>query len=133
MTNAYRVKPQQTAHQKRPKIMDAKHLECIRQMPCVISRKWPVEAAHVRFASAAFGKPETGKQTKPDDKWCVPLTKFHHQDSDKAQHKGNEQEFWQRHNINILLLCEELYAVTGDLDHMRELIFKATRGEFPCQ
>jgi hypothetical protein len=130
MSTAYRLTPQQQAHQRRPRIMDEKHLKCIRQLPCIVSLRVPVEAAHVRFASSEHNKPESGLQVRPDDKWCVPLHTFYHRDGQEAQHKGNEEAFWYLHNIDVLRVCEDLYRATGDMDRMRNIVIRAHRGDY---
>jgi hypothetical protein len=48
------------------------YLDLIRQLPCILSGR-PAEAAHIRYADAKHGKPETGAARKPDDRWCLPL------------------------------------------------------------
>ena len=46
---------------RRPREHDDKHLAFIRTLPCVITGKRPVEAAHVRYADLAYGKRETAQ------------------------------------------------------------------------
>lgn len=126
------IKPSQSPRQRLPRQKDPKHLDFIRALPCLVSMSTAmIEAAHVRFADAAFDKPETGKQERPDDKWAVPLGAYWHRDGPEAQHKMNEREFWRQHNINILQVCKDLYVVSGDLELGRGIILKANRGEYP--
>jgi hypothetical protein len=51
---------------------DLPYLALVRQLPCLKCGMEPSEAAHVRFASAAFGK-ASGLGRKPDDRHSVPL------------------------------------------------------------
>ena len=114
--------------EKRPK-NDAKrdrdegHLAYIRKLPCLAGGKGPVEAAHIRMASAVHGKPVTGIGVKPDDRWCLPLSKAEH---DK-QHAQGEELYWAALKINPLQVALDLYSVSGDLKAGREIIKAARR------
>lgn len=106
---------------KRPRDHDAKHLDWIRTLPCVITGAFPVEAAHVRYADPVYGKRETGKGEKPDDKWTVPLTSAKH----REQHSGNEKLFWLRHGLDPLRIALALYSCTGDEEQAHVIIREA--------
>lgn len=102
---------------------DVAYLVRVRECPCLFCGTDPCgEAAHIRFASAAFGK-ASGMGKRPDDKWAAPLCRHDHLDARHAQHQGNEQAFWQRLGIPILSVCEQLYAQRHDLVAMRAVIF----------
>lgn len=103
------------------RVKDNAHLDFIRQLPCVISGKWPVDAAHVRYADLDRGKDYTGKGVKPSDKWVLPL----HRDIHSKQHSMSERKFWEGLGIDPLNLCEELYRISGDLEAGRRLINEA--------
>lgn len=103
---------------------DAGYLALVRQCPCLKCGMEPSEAAHVRFASAAFGK-ASGMGRKPADRDAVPLCAgCHHLDRD-AQHSRGEREFWASLGINPLIVAQQLYAQRGDLVAMRAVIFTA--------
>jgi hypothetical protein len=106
---------------KRPRDNDAKHLEWIRRLPCVITGTFPVDAAHVRYEDRAYGKRETGKGEKPDDKWVVPLSRQKHDE----QHSMNERIFWARHGVDPLRIALALYACTGDDEQAHVIIREA--------
>lgn len=126
------VKPTQSPRQRLPRQKDPLHLDFIRALPCVISlRTRGVEAAHVRLADARFDKLQTGMQSKPDDKWSMPLCPYWHRTGSESQHAGSERQFWRDHNINVLQVCKDLYTVSGDLELGRGIILKAHRGEYP--
>ena len=103
-------------------IGDADYLSLVRDLPCLSCGMEPSEAAHVRFASAAFGK-ASGLQKKPEDKWALPLCAQCHRLNRDAQHNGGEREFWERLGIDPLPTCVALYAQRGDLVAMRAVIF----------
>lgn len=104
---------------------DAAYLAMVRHLPCLYCGVEPCgESAHVRFASAAFGK-ASGLQMKPEDKWALPLCRDDHLNARHAQHRRNEEAFWQALGINPLIVCQRLYAQRGDLVAMRAVIFVA--------
>lgn len=103
--------------------LDPDYLALIRQCPCLSCGMDPCyEAAHVRMASAAFGK-ASGLNKKPPDRWALPLCGDDHRLARTAQHNQGEQQFWDRLGINPLITCEKLYAQRGDLVAMRAVVF----------
>lgn len=109
---------------------DLKFLSLVRLLPCLCCGLEPSEAAHVRFASAAFGK-ASGLQKKPADRWALPLCAGCHRLNRDAQHNGNEREFWDRLGIDALPTCVALYAQAADPVAARAVIFVtiANRGK----
>ncbi|WP_339501002.1 MULTISPECIES: hypothetical protein [Pseudomonas] len=104
---------------------DPDYLALVRQCPCLYCGVDPCgEAAHVRLASAAFGK-SSGLQKKPEDRWALPLCRDDHLNARHAQHRRGEDAFWQALGINPLLVCERLYARRGDLVAMRAVAMVA--------
>lgn len=104
---------------------DPDYLAQIRDCPCLYCGVDPCgEAAHVRLASAAFGK-SSGLGKKPEDRWALPLCRDDHLNARHAQHKRSEDAFWQALGINPLLVCQRLYAQRGDLVAMRAVVFVA--------
>jgi len=105
--------------------VDTSYLALVRECPCLDCGLDPSgEAAHVRFASAAFGK-SSGLQKKPDDRWALPLCGPCHRTASHAQHSRNEEAYWAELGLNPLLVCERLHAQSGDLVAMRAVIFVA--------
>lgn len=104
---------------------DEDYLAMVRDCPCLCCGLDPCgEAAHVRYASAAFGK-SSGMQKKPADKWALPLCRDDHLLARHAQHRQNEEAFWYNLDINALVTCEKLYAKRDDLVAMRAIVFVA--------
>lgn len=104
---------------------DVAYLGQVRECPCLSCGLDPCgEAAHVRFASAAFGK-SSGLGKRPEHKWAVPLCGSDHRLAKTAQHNRNEQEFWHSLGINVLATASSLYAQRGDLVAMRAVVFVA--------
>jgi len=104
---------------------DLPYLALVRQLPCLKCGDDPCgEAAHVRFASAAFGK-ASGLGRKPSDVHSVPLCPGCHRLDRDAQHARGEREFWDSIGINPLIVARDLYAQRGDLVAMRAVVMVA--------
>ncbi|KGT75841.1 hypothetical protein MA20_32145 [Bradyrhizobium japonicum] len=96
----------------------------MRQLPCLKCGVEGCEPAHVRFASAAFGK-SSGMQKKPNDAHAVPLCAGRHRLDRDAQHNRGERLFWAELGINPLLVAQRLYGQRGDLVAMRAVVLVA--------
>lgn len=95
--------------------MDAGFLAFVRTKPCAnpSCRHVPAEAAHIRMGNLDIGKPPTGMQEKPDDRWVVPLCAWCHRDAPNAQHKMNEAKFWKMVGVDPFKIAAGLYAEYG--------------------
>ncbi|MHC5307554.1 DUF968 domain-containing protein [Bartonella sp. LJL80] len=109
---------------KRPRQTDEAHLKWVRTLPCLITGKYGVESAHIRFGNPIFAKRETGRGEKPDDKWVVPLSPEMH----RKQHSMNENKFWEEYKIDPCQTAIALYGVTGDDDQALVIIRNAKKG-----
>lgn len=97
-------------NQREPRLHDDGYLRWLRKRPCcVCGAAPPVDACHVRFASAAYGKRDTGMGEKPSDRWSIPMCRTCHM----KQHAMNEREFWRERRILPLLLAQKLYSEYG--------------------
>lgn len=104
---------------KHPRIKNDRHLDFIRQLPCVCcGNPIQTEAAHIRTGNLFYGKRSTGGAEKPSDMWALPLCNQHH----TKQHQGNEMLFWVRHGINPFVLALTLFAFSGDTDTAEQVI-----------
>ncbi len=108
--------------QKRPRVENGKHLAWIRTLPCIVTGTRPVEAAHIRYADPVYGKRETGKAERPDDRWVIPLSPDMH----RNQHSGSESAFWTKQGIDPCRVALALYALSGD-DEQAEIIIRNAR------
>ena len=98
------------------RVEDAGYLALVRKLPCMSCGQDPAGvAAHVRMSSSMFGKPNPGMQTKPDDKWALPLCN----DCHDLQHREGELSFWYRVGRNPVLVCMRLHNSAPDLEKMR--------------
>lgn len=111
---------------RNPKALeDADYLKMVRQLPCLYCGVEPCgEAAHVKFSSFQFGKSNAlGKRLRHED--ALPLCRTDHLDARHAQHKGNEEAFWEGLGIMPYVVAGRLYAQRGDLVAMRAVVMVA--------
>ena len=113
----------QAKGKKRPRERDRDHLGWLATLPCVITGSRPADVAHIRFADPVYGKRETGKAEKPDDRWCLPLCRRLHDE----QHKGDERQFWARHGLDPLRIALALSGVSGDDEQAFVILREAWR------
>ena len=100
------------------------YLDMVRQLPCLYCGVSPCEAAHVRFASGAFGK-ASGMGKKPDDRWALSLCADCYRLAKHAQHNHGEERFWEAIGINPLLVCQSLWAQRHDFVAMQAVVMVA--------
>lgn len=114
---------------KRPRIENGQHLAWIRTLPCLVTGRGDgIEAAHCRYGDAVFGKRETGKGERPDDRWALPL----HRDQHKDQHAhGDERDWWAKLGIDPLQICLALYHVSGDDQAALGILDEARKRRLP--
>lgn len=99
--------------QRRPRQTAEQHLAFIRLLPCVICSALGSDPAHLRIGNRLIGKRGVGVGERPDDKFCAPLCRKHHDE----QHSMNERFFWRSYGIeNPWQLCLALYAVSGNVE-----------------
>ena len=88
------------------------YLAFIRQLPCAVTGRIGVEAAHVSYASPMHGHWGRGKGTKAPDRFALPLNP----DAHRAQHAMNERAFWEMHGIDPHSLANTLWGIYSDYD-----------------
>jgi len=72
------------------------------------------------MSSAKYNKP-FGKS----DSWTVPLCPQHHRLGPDAQHTMREEVFWSNHGIEVLDICQRLWAARDNLEKMQEICAQA--------
>jgi hypothetical protein len=102
-------------------VKDDSHRKFVSGLPCIVSGvEGKTQVAHVRFASAEYGKPITGTSTKADDCFVLPLSVEMHDEQHRA---GDELAWWRSKGVSDpLRLCLRLYSVSGDEIAARKLI-----------
>jgi hypothetical protein len=103
--------------QRTPRLLWPGFLAFLRKQPCcVCGTRQRVEASHIRMGSITRGiEACIGLQTKPDDKWAVPLCDMQHRLEPNALHNMGEENFWRLYGINPFVVAESY-----QLDYARE-------------
>lgn len=92
-------------------------LAYLRRQPCRIGLVAPgacegaIQACHVRYADAGRGKPVSGLQVKPSDRYATSCCAHHH----REQHaRGNERAWWASYGLDGLEQADlQFAAYTG--------------------
>ncbi|GEM_PF-1165616 len=96
---------------RQPREKDNAFRAFIRRQPCAAEHlggcEGPIEAAHVRYSSAAHGVMNPGLQNKNHDRHCNPLCRFHHQGD---QHQRRERDFWAAVGVDAYDNAARFYA-----------------------
>ena len=104
---------------RHPRLYDPDYLAKVRQLPCLCCLdNVSVEAAHVRYSDSRVAKVSPGIGQKPDDKWAVPLCGDHHREQHSIR---NERRFWERHNIDPILIALALYS-SRDMEEAEQIV-----------
>jgi hypothetical protein len=108
--------------QRRPRRLDAQHLQFVRERPCIICGTSPCDAAHIKMADGRIGKPMSSNLgMKADDRFTLPLCRKHHE----RQHQVAEREFWEWYRIDAVLIALALFSITDDEQEGDRLITNA--------
>lgn len=91
-----------------------KYLEAVRQLPCLICRRTPCDAAHVSFGTGR------GKGQKASDFRAVPLCHNHHME----QHASGEKCWWDGYQIDVGQLICELVQAFPDVGLMESIVLR---------
>jgi hypothetical protein len=93
-----------------PRAENAKYLKWIRQLPCVVTGKVGVEAAHLSTGDRFYGHAGRGMSRKASDRWALPLCPEEH----RKQHDGNELDYWRDTGINPYWIALILWGIYCD-------------------
>ena len=111
---ASRVVPTQSLYfPKRKPAKSKDYLAFLHRLPCIITRQYGVEAAHLSMRAPMYGHYGRGRSTKAPDRWALPLCSGEH----ARQHDLGEEAFWDSVGINPHLACLVLwglFAADGD-------------------
>ena len=103
---------------------DARYLDFVRSLPCIVTGREQVEAAHVSYPEPRYGKLGRGKGAKESDCWAVPLDPDEH----RRQHSMGEREYWQSVGIDPCIVAALLYAAYPSRDRALLVINNIKRG-----
>lgn len=95
-----------------------KHLALVRQLPCCVTGKRPVDCHHLKEGLAH----ERGIGRKATDRWAVPLVRFKHEELERLA-STQEWAWFRKHGIeDPLELAAALWRNTGDLERMERVL-----------
>lgn len=100
-----------TGKMSRP-VKDKTYLDWIRQLPCIITGRYGVDAAHISFAAPHYGKLGRGKSQKESDRWTLPLSREQHERS----HRIGETAYWNEVGIDPCIVAMSLYGAYPNTD-----------------
>jgi hypothetical protein len=105
------------------------HLAFVRSQACLICKKIPADAHHLKFAQPrALGR-------KVSDEFTVPLCRCHHQE---LHRNGNENAWWTNMQISPLPIAKELWDASpvhraGDASAINQVSGSQHGSEAPRQ
>jgi hypothetical protein len=105
--------------------MSPKHLACIRALPCCITgRPAPSDPHHLKTDLAH----ERGIGRKATDRWTVPLAREAHESVERVGSRNELAWFQERGIADPKALARDLWAVTGDLEEMKRVLWRHMNG-----
>jgi hypothetical protein len=102
---------QPTGKNSRP-VKEKPYLAWLHDLPCIVTGRLDVEAAHISYPAPAYGKLGRGKGQKESDRCAVPLCPEEH----RNQHSMGERTYWALHGIDpcvVALALHGAYPNTG--------------------
>ena len=95
--------------------MSERHLEMIRQLPCVVTGRRPAEPHHLLKGPGVV----RGMGMKSADKWAIPT----HAEIHRAAHNaGNDFAYFEGLGITPTDLAKDLWEVTEDYEAMSRIV-----------
>ena len=109
---AFEIRKENTTYfPKRKSTKDKGYLSFVHRLPCVVTGRYEVQAAHVSFAAPHYGHYGRGKGTKAPDRWCLPLCQEEH----TRQHSMSEREYWSSVGIDPHLLALVIHGLFTEM------------------
>jgi len=106
---AYRINKQtEESFPKAKSKKDRSYVSWLHDLPCVVTGRYGVEAAHVSYANPRYGCYGRGKGTKVSDIYALPLSPEEHR---KQHWSGNEIQYWSDVGENPHSLAVVLWAI----------------------
>lgn len=87
------------------------YLAFIHLLPCVLTGRTEVQAAHLSMAAPKYGHYGRGKGSKVSDRWVLPLSADKH----ARQHEIGEDLFWRSAGIDPHILALTIHGLWTDL------------------
>ena len=99
-------------------------LDFIRSLPCIVTRREGVEAAHISYSDPERGKVGRGKASKESDCWTIPLSPEEH----RRQHSMDEREYWRSVGIDPVPIAAFIHAAYPSRERALLIINNIVRG-----
>jgi hypothetical protein len=111
--SAFRLAPTQVQEppRRRPQ-KRSDYLAWVHTLPCCVTGRNDIQAAHLSFASPWHGHYGRAKGTKAPDRFALPLCQAEH----ARQHSMNERAYWDSVGINPHELANTLFGIFNDYD-----------------
>jgi len=103
--------PREEAPKQRP-AKRADYLSWVHTLPCVVTGRNDIEAAHLSYAQPWYGHYGRAKGTKAPDRFALPLSKAEH----ARQHSMSERDYWDAVGINPHELANTLFGIFSDYE-----------------
>lgn len=97
---------------KRKPAKSKAYLAWIHELPCVVTGRHGVEAAHLSFAATEYAHYGRAKGRKAPDRWALPLCSQEHH---KQHDMGDERAYWQHTGINPHILALVIYGLWSEM------------------
>lgn len=105
---AWQIAPrEQQSFPKAKSKKDKSYVSWLHNLPCCVTGRYGVEAAHVSYANPRYASYGRGKGTKVSDLFALPLCPEEH----RIQHSMNEVEYWSDVGENPHSLALVLWAI----------------------
>lgn len=99
------------------------YLSFLHELPCVVTGRMGVQAAHLSYKSTMHGHFGRGKGTKAPDRFALPLCPEEH----AAQHAMNERAYWEAKGIDPHALANTLFGLWNDYDEPEAVTYCTNR------
>lgn len=100
------------------------HLRNVSRLPCLLTQRYGVQVAHLRYTDGRYGKRHVGLGEKPDDRWVVPLCPaLHMMNTGSQHHDGNEQLWWSEMGVDAIRVAHLLWEYRDKPEIMADVVY----------
>lgn len=103
-----------------PRVNDRHYLEQVSRLPCALTLRPGVQAAHIRYPAPY--KRYVGMGEKPGDRWVVPLCPQLHTMLAGAQHNFEERRWWKWVGVDPIRLANGLWGARDNFEWQEEIV-----------
>lgn len=99
------------------------YLTWLHELPCCVTGRTGVQAAHVSFSNTWHGHYGRGRGTKAPDRFALPLCEAEH----RKQHSMNEAAYWEQVGIDPHELANTLFGIWSDYEEHEATSYATAR------